>query len=63
MPGMNGPRLVEILAARKPGLRALLVSGYSPDALPLDTPGIAFLRKPFTQAEFAIEVRRLLDAP
>ncbi|MFI7372753.1 PAS domain S-box protein [Actinoplanes sp. NPDC049668] len=51
MPEMSGPRLVELLGQRHPGLPVLFMSGYSDGLLGshnvLD-PDIAFIEKPFT---------------
>jgi two-component system cell cycle sensor histidine kinase/response regulator CckA len=66
MPGMTGPELFRELAAERPRLRALLVSGYTDQALdPYGglPPGAAFLQKPFTAIELVGQVRKLLDGP
>jgi PAS domain S-box-containing protein len=60
MPHMGGRELIAHLTAERPGLRALLVSGYAgaaPD--PADPRGaaIAFLAKPFTPSALADRVR------
>jgi CheY-like chemotaxis protein len=64
MPGMGGRDLAASLAASRPGLRVLYVSGYMDDAIAhhgvLD-PGIAFLPKPFTATTLAHRVRKVLD--
>jgi two-component system, cell cycle sensor histidine kinase and response regulator CckA len=64
MPGLNGRQLVQRLRAEQPGLRVILMSGYS-DAevlkhreVPPDTP---FLQKPFTPAQLLTRVRDTLD--
>ncbi len=66
MPGMSGKALVDALRLRRPGLRALFVSGYPQEVIArsgvLDS-GIAFLAKPFTPATLVARVRALLDAP
>jgi PAS domain S-box-containing protein len=65
MPGMSGRALVDALRARRPGLRALFVSGYPQEVIArrgvLDS-GIEFLAKPFTPATLVVRVRALLDA-
>ena len=65
MPGMSGKALVDALRARRPGLRALFVSGYPQEVIArrgvLDS-GIEFLAKPFTPATLVARVRALLDA-
>jgi signal transduction histidine kinase/CheY-like chemotaxis protein len=58
MPEMSGVALVAEAAARRPGMRALYMSGYS-DEVVSDT----CLRKPFTSDEVAVAVRRALDSP
>ena len=66
MPGMSGSQVAQRLAATRPGLRALFVSGYTDDAIVhhgvLDA-GLAFLQKPFTPDGLARKVREVLDAP
>ncbi|HVY62341.1 MAG TPA: ATP-binding protein, partial [Planctomycetota bacterium] len=63
MPGMSGRQLAERLAAARPGLRILFMSGHTEQS-PLDgAPGSAFLQKPFTPSDLASRVREVLDAP
>jgi len=62
MPGMGGPALAGRLAAQRPGLKVLYMSGHSEDAIRrhgLD--GLPVLPKPFTPVRLAQEVRRLLS--
>ncbi len=57
MPGMNGRELANRMAARRPGIKVIFVSGYTDDALLQDgvlEPGRAFLNKPFS-AETLLE--------
>ncbi len=65
MPGTSGPTLAARLAAVRPGIRALFVSGYAPDVVVhhgmLDG-GPAFLQKPFTVAALGQKVREVLAA-
>jgi len=64
LPRGNGRELAERLAAARPGLRVLFVSGYTADtALPLgrDQAGAAFLQKPFGPEELTRRVRAVLD--
>ena len=64
MPGDSGRRLAEVLLERRPGLRVIYTSGYSPDVvgrlLPIEK-GRSFLQKPYTPAELAARVRLVLD--
>jgi two-component system, cell cycle sensor histidine kinase and response regulator CckA len=63
MPAAEGRRVAEVLAAQRPGLRVLYLSGYfreqAEDAGRLPA-GAAFLEKPFSADELAGAVRRLL---
>jgi len=64
MPRMNGRELAAELAARRPGLPVLFVSGYSQEVVArngLLDPGITLLRKPYEPAELARAVRERLD--
>jgi len=63
MPGMDGRDLLARIRERRPGLKSLMISGYSCDALmhgPLD-PDQAFIEKPFSIDQLAQKVRRVLD--
>lgn len=52
MPGCNGRDLALALRARRPELKVLFVSGYSPDPALTDTvPRSRYLTKPFRSAE------------
>ena len=65
MPKMNGRQLVEALRRRRPGLQALMMSGYTDDTVfrhgvsAAETP---FLQKPFLPSQLLAKVRELLDA-
>jgi len=66
MPRMNGPKLAENLAALRPGLRVLFVSGYASDTVLRK--GVAdlahdFLAKPFPLRVLAGKIREVLEQP
>jgi PAS domain S-box-containing protein len=66
MPGMNGRELSRILAASRPELRVLYMSGYTDAVIAQQgilEPGTAFVSKPFTPDVLARKVREVLDAP
>ena len=67
MPRMNGVELAHRLAAERPGLRVLLISGHAekPEALMeqrLSGAPVDFLQKPFSAVSLANRLRRILDA-
>ncbi|MEX2284893.1 MAG: ATP-binding protein [Gemmatimonadota bacterium] len=64
LPAMNGLVLSKRLGMSRPGLRVLLMSGYTDDEIVrrgLHEPGIAYLQKPFTPEVLATKVRAVLD--
>jgi NO-binding membrane sensor protein with MHYT domain/nitrogen-specific signal transduction histidine kinase/ActR/RegA family two-component response regulator len=63
MPQMGGIELVKQLRARRPGMRALFMSGYSEEALgnTID-PVVSLIQKPFTVTDLTLAVRKALDA-
>jgi two-component system, cell cycle sensor histidine kinase and response regulator CckA len=65
MPGMTGPKAVELIARTRPAMKVLYISGYSDEAVVrqgLIGPGRAFINKPFG-AEFLLRrVRDVLEA-
>jgi DNA-binding response OmpR family regulator len=66
MPGMSGESLVGVLGVRRPGIRALYVSGYTGEVLRqhgVVADGRNFLQKPFTVEGLARKVRETLAAP
>jgi PAS domain S-box-containing protein len=65
MPEMGARDLLERLRIRRPTLPALLMSGYSAEAVTgqgVLVPGTALVSKPFTQAALLRAVRETLDA-
>jgi two-component system, cell cycle sensor histidine kinase and response regulator CckA len=63
MPQLNGAELAERVAALRPELRVVFMSGYTRgtiDERGLLQPGRAFLQKPFTVAELLQTVTRML---
>jgi CheY-like chemotaxis protein len=66
MPGMSGRDVGRQLAARRPDMRVLYLSGYADDSIVhhgVLEPGLAFLQKPFAPETLVRRVRELLDAP
>jgi two-component system, cell cycle sensor histidine kinase and response regulator CckA len=66
MPGMNGRELYLLLAAQRPGVRVLFMSGYTDDVIAhhgVLEQGVAFIQKPFTVDDFSRKVREALDGP
>jgi len=65
MPEMNGKELADRLQLIYPQLRCLYMSGYTEDTIAhhgvLDE-GIHFISKPFSGQEFAVKIRKVLDA-
>ncbi|HEV8400854.1 MAG TPA: MASE1 domain-containing protein [Gemmatimonadales bacterium] len=65
MPGMNGRDLALGLAATRPEMRVLYVSGYPDQSIVhqgLLAPGLAFLQKPFAPDALARKIREVLKA-
>ena len=63
MPGMNGKEVADQLAALRPGIKVLFMSGYSGELIAhrgvLDA-GVDYLPKPFTPDALAAKVREML---
>src|SRR6266852_1549246 len=65
MPGLSGRDLADRMAAQRPGIRVLYMSGYPGDAVVQHgtlPSGSAFLQKPFSPDGLARKVRDVLDA-
>jgi DNA-binding NtrC family response regulator len=60
MPGMRGTELADHLRRARPGLKVLLMSGYSP--VDIDQRSIHLLEKPFAMEDFGHRVRRVIDS-
>jgi two-component system cell cycle sensor histidine kinase/response regulator CckA len=60
MPDMPGPQLIAALRKQAPGLRALYMSGYASEHMPV-IGGDPFIAKPFTPTALADRVREVLD--
>ncbi|MEQ1567927.1 MAG: ATP-binding protein [Myxococcota bacterium] len=64
LPRMGGKELAERWRARRPGLKVLFMSGYTPNAIVKQgvlQPGFELLQKPFTPDSLARKVRAVLD--
>jgi CheY-like chemotaxis protein len=64
MPGMAGPRLVDLVTQTRPEVKVLYISGYSDEAVTrhgLIGPNRAFLSKPFGPEVLLRKVRESLD--
>jgi len=63
MPGMNGRQLADTLAAQRPTLKTLFVSGYSENVIVsrgVLKPGILYLPKPYSPDELVAKIREVL---
>lgn len=66
MPGMNGRELFDQLAAQRPGLRCLYMSGYTANVIAhqgILKPGVHFLEKPFTSRSLMAKLAEVLPHP
>ncbi len=64
MPGMNGKELAAMLAAERPEMHVLFISGYTADLIDdhgIEASGAAFLQKPYGSGELLRRVRQILD--
>ncbi len=64
MPGMNGPTMIEEIAAKYPALhpKVIFISGYAEDAFAdsvKERPDFQFLPKPFTLKQLAAKVKEV----
>jgi DNA-binding NtrC family response regulator len=58
MPGASGPELCRLIWRQRPGMRFLLMSGYSDAPI---APRFAFMYKPFTIPQLIENVRSVLE--
>jgi PAS domain S-box-containing protein len=66
MPKLGGNELARRLAAQRPGLRVLFMSGYTEGAISQQgvlSEGVSLLEKPFTRDTLTRAIRRALDRP
>ena len=61
MPGMSGPELARSLLASQPGIKVILMSGYT-DLPPALEPDWEFLQKPFSPAALCDKLEKLCGA-
>jgi PAS domain S-box-containing protein len=64
MPEMDGGQLAKRIAAVKPGIKVLFMSGYTPDVVAersLLGAGEHFITKPFTRDDLAYKMREILQ--
>ena len=64
MPGASGPELSRRLAAQRPALKVVYMSGYTEDAIvhhEVLNSGVAFLHKPFTSDTLGRKLREVID--
>ena len=66
MPGMDGGTLARFVRVERPGVRIILISGYSEEVARgdvVDSPDIHFLPKPFSLGQLATKVKDVLATP
>jgi CheY-like chemotaxis protein len=63
MPGMNGYQVTEAAMALRPDLRVVLMTGYTPEAVPksISNTGVEILHKPFNVNQLPLLANRILD--
>jgi len=59
MPILSGPELATIVAAERPGIRIVLMTGYTSGSVPADMVE-GLLRKPFLPRDLIERIRREL---
>ena len=65
MPSMTGGQLAEQVTQLRPGMKVLLMSGYTDEITKAGflQPGLHFIEKPFTSNSLALKIREMLDQP
>ena len=63
MPEMLGKEVAERVAALRPGIRVLFMSGYAQPVIEDLPPAQVILDKPFTEAALLTRLRALLASP
>jgi PAS domain S-box-containing protein len=66
MPEMNGRDLADRVAAMRPGVRQVFMSGHTADVISeqgVVEDGVHFLHKPFSQRDLEAKLREVLDGP
>jgi two-component system cell cycle sensor histidine kinase/response regulator CckA len=64
MPGLGGAEVIRRMQAQRPGIKALLMSGYTDDEIVrrgIMSSAIPFIEKPFTSSTLSKAVRDALD--
>ena len=64
MPGMSGRQLAEQVAALRPSIKIVYMTGYTDDMVVhhrILEPGVSVLQKPFTRQQLGAKVRTALD--
>jgi len=64
MPGMNGRELARQMLVMFPGMKYLLMSGYTADIMACQgtqPEGVNFIQKPFSRVDLAAKLRRVLE--
>jgi DNA-binding response OmpR family regulator len=64
MPGKNGMEVSDEIGDVRPGIKIILISGYTPEIMNgkgLIHYGVDVLSKPFSSSELLLKVRQVLD--
>jgi CheY-like chemotaxis protein len=63
MPGMSGQELAETLLRQKPGMKALLISGYQDVPVESAAGAVELIRKPFSRRALIERVVEVMQSP